>query len=314
MRSSCSDLGDFVEATTGDSTRLVASDVVSEPPSPTSSETLSETSTEITSEISSETSSGISSETSTMTSSETSSVTSSEAATSNALVSGTSSSEDPWVKESEELLASFDRNALSRWTKESDISDEWKSYFAMDNRFVLTFKNYDYLMSLAPSVKRFGVYVEDMKTGKTFTINGDEDFYAASTRKLAICTMGLRLVQDKKMRLDDYVMYNPEWDDEPGASVIQVHSRKGDVFQILTLIDYIGRYSDNIALNMLVRKIIVSGGYEEYKHQMTILTGREFVPENVYTPRQLAHSVKALCVSVAQDPIFEALVYPLEEV
>lgn len=200
-----------------------------------------------------------------------------------------------------------------RWNIHVDVPDEVKSFFHIDDLRIHTIKNYDYLLSIMPNVTRIGVYIEDMRTGKVFSVNADQDFYAASTRKLAIATVALNLVKEGKISLDDYVPYNPEWDDEPGASVIQVYGKKGDAYRVRTLIEYIGKYSDNIALNMLVRKIFASAGQDYYRKSMEMIFSREFSYENYYTPRQMANSVKYLCRVNEENPNYEVFVSALEE-
>lgn len=201
---------------------------------------------------------------------------------------------------------------ISRWIGHTDLSDEAKKFFDVNRLSINTLKNYDYLLSISKSVCRIGIYIEDMKTGRVFSINPNADFYAASTRKLGIATIALDLASEGRLSMDDYVYYIPEWDDEPGSSVIQVYGKKGDAYQVRTLIEYIGKYSDNIALNMLARKIFATAGGEYYFNRMGQIFGRAFAYENYYTPVQLANSVKYLCNAAMRDSGYEVFVQALE--
>lgn len=206
-----------------------------------------------------------------------------------------------------------DRSNTDRWTKRVELGEEERSFFQIDAEELSKLGDLHYLMSLSPQVLRLGIYLEDFRTGKTFTIHADEDFYAASTRKLAINGAAMYMVQSGLLDLKDVVVYLPEMDEEGGAGILQQFAEKGDAFSIETLIDYSGRYSDNIALNMLVRKMISVRGAAYYGEQLERMTGRAYVPENIYTPRQMANSVKALVAGPLEDPAFEIVVRSLEE-
>lgn len=208
---------------------------------------------------------------------------------------------------------SMRRTDIGRWMVHLDLPDETKHFFNIDYLSMNTLKNYKYLLSISPSVRRIGIYIEDMRTGKVFSYNANADFYAASTRKLGITTIVLDLASEGRLSLDDYVYYIPEWDDEPGSSVIQVYGKKGDAYQVRTLVEYIGKYSDNIGVNMLARKIFATAGREYYYKSMGQVFNRPFVYENYYTPLQLANSVKHLCDAAMRNPDYEVFVQALEE-
>lgn len=199
---------------------------------------------------------------------------------------------------------------LTRFQKTPALTPALEEYFTVAPEDFGKFRDEKHWTSLSPSLLRVGVYIEDVKSGKTLEIRADEDFYAASCKKLPVCSVAVRMANIKLLSLDDSVMYLPN-DQEGGSGVIQNYPPRA--YTIRSLMEYIGIYSDNIAANMLIRKLENTNGKSYYRQQMEQETGRPFQPENIYTPRQLANAVKSVCAGYDLNPaLFEEMIKPFE--
>ncbi|GFZ31027.1 serine hydrolase [Clostridium zeae] len=105
-----------------------------------------------------------------------------------------------------------------------------------------------------------GIAYYDLNSSLGFSINGDKTFKAASTVKVPISMATVDLIKENKLTMDQGVIYSSQ-DYEDGAGILQGTSRLRKPIDINTLIDYSIKYSDNIAVNMLLRTIT-----PEYKY------------------------------------------------
>nr|WP_274600984.1 serine hydrolase [Clostridium yunnanense] len=105
-----------------------------------------------------------------------------------------------------------------------------------------------------------GVAYYDLNSDLGFNINGEKIFGAASTVKVPISMATVDLVKENKLTMDQGVVYSSQ-DYEDGAGILQGTSTLREPINISTLIDYSIKYSDNIAVNMLLKTIT-----PEYKY------------------------------------------------
>lgn len=105
-----------------------------------------------------------------------------------------------------------------------------------------------------------GIAYYDLNSSLGFSINGYKTFKAASTVKVPISMATVDLIKENKLAMDQDVVYSSQ-DYEDGAGILQGTSRLSKPINIGTLIDYSIKYSDNIAVNMLLRTIT-----PEYKY------------------------------------------------
>lgn len=99
-----------------------------------------------------------------------------------------------------------------------------------------------------------GVYVTDLPTGKTASLNPHAEFYGASTLKVPIAMAVLKRVDEGKLSLDDKIAYREE-DFQAGAGSLQATIKPGDRIAVRELLRLMIVISDNIARNMLERHI-----------------------------------------------------------
>lgn len=99
-----------------------------------------------------------------------------------------------------------------------------------------------------------GVYVTDLPTGRTASINPNAQFYGASTLKVPIAMAVLKQVDEGRLSLDDRIAYREE-DFQAGAGSLQATIKPGDRISVRELLRLMITISDNIARNMLERHV-----------------------------------------------------------
>jgi len=99
-----------------------------------------------------------------------------------------------------------------------------------------------------------GVYLTDLASGQTASLNPMATFYGARTLKVPIAMAVLWLVGQGRLSLDQTIAYLPQ-DFQAGTGTLQATIRPGDRISIRRLLDLMTTVSDNIARNMLERYI-----------------------------------------------------------
>ena len=94
----------------------------------------------------------------------------------------------------------------------------------------------------------------DLTTGKTLQINNKIVWHTASTIKVPVVMIILDMISEGSLKETDTMRYDADSDYESGTGNLQ-NMDKSQPFDMMMLCEYAIRYSDNIALNMLTRKI-----------------------------------------------------------
>ncbi|MDF2629808.1 MAG: putative beta-lactamase [Symbiobacteriaceae bacterium] len=136
-----------------------------------------------------------------------------------------------------------------------------------------------------------GVYVTDLASGQTASVNPSATFYGASTLKVPIAMTVLWLVGQGRLSLDQRITYLPQ-DFQAGAGVLQATIRPGDRITIRRLVDLMITVSDNIARNMLER-YIGSGTVRRYMTSIGVTPPYDPVARTV-TPYGMNQALIAL--------------------
>ncbi|MCL0052851.1 serine hydrolase [Peptococcaceae bacterium] len=129
----------------------------------------------------------------------------------------------------------------------------------------------------------YGIFVIDLKSGRTFGINHLESFHAASTFKLPLNVYLYRqiacgLIDDKKKLLYLKKHY------EGGTGILQ-YKPVGSAYSIAELSKYSIVYSDNVATNILISYL----GMKSIKKYMREVGGLIVVDnKNLTNPRDMA--------------------------
>jgi len=98
-----------------------------------------------------------------------------------------------------------------------------------------------------------GLVVKDLQTGWTFLHNDEARFPAASLIKIPIMVASFKAVEDGRLDLQEkYVLRRP---DRVGGSGLLRRMRNGRTFTYGELIDYMVTHSDNIATNVIIKRL-----------------------------------------------------------
>ena len=111
----------------------------------------------------------------------------------------------------------------------------------------------------------FGISAVNLKTGQLFAINGDKNFFMASTYKVAIATQLLTLVDENKLQLDKITIITPH-DIVPGSGIISQYFSNGNIsMPMLELLKLMMQQSDNTATDILLN---LAGGPSAVTHRL----------------------------------------------
>nr|WP_276020510.1 serine hydrolase [Acetivibrio straminisolvens] len=152
---------------------------------------------------------------------------------------------------------------------------------------------------------RFGIYFIDLHTGREFGINDTEEFFAASTFKIPLNLYVYDSIREGKIDADTVLEYTEE-DFEGGTGVIWNKESFGKTFTVRELLRLSIVYSDNVAVNMLLRCV----GKANVKNYMRELGGiRVDDRKNVSCPKDMALYLKKVYeLSENGDPLGKELV------
>lgn len=143
---------------------------------------------------------------------------------------------------------------------------------------------------LGSNTNNVGVTYRDLNSGETIEINGYKVFTAASTVKVAIALAIADKLETGELSPDTLVYYSSA-DYEGGTGIMQGQD-KSKPYKVINLVEYMIRYSDNIATNMLLGVY----GYENFKNYLDQITE---IPTNHY-----ANQLTALGATNALEKLY----------
>lgn len=161
---------------------------------------------------------------------------------------------------------------------------------------------------LGSNVNKLGLIYYDINAKKSIEINADIQFAAASTVKVPINMLMYDMIQEKKIDISEKLEFQ-EVDFEEGAGVLQGENLSKPI-AIKTLSDYSIRYSDNIAINMLLRKV---GNENRYNFIETIV-GHPILHEgNNITPRDSFKILERLYLNPQDNEYYPTLIETMKK-
>ncbi len=113
------------------------------------------------------------------------------------------------------------------------------------------------------NLKIASIYIRDESTGRGFTINPDEKYSMASLIKVPIMISYYKLAENDPSILTKQIEYTGENDlnsDRSISSTIQLE--KGKIYTVEQLIEYMIKYSDNNAYDLLVNNLNITDTYK----------------------------------------------------
>lgn len=132
---------------------------------------------------------------------------------------------------------------------------------------------------------RWGLYAIDLRTGREYGVHADRPFAAASTFKLPLALFICEQVAQGRLSITEQISYTKA-DYDPGEGVLH-GLRAGEALSVAYLVDVMLRESDNIARNMLLRRV-GREAFWEYVGRLGI-PRRELDPQTpLTTPREMA--------------------------
>ncbi|MBC7349666.1 MAG: serine hydrolase [Candidatus Aminicenantes bacterium] len=147
-----------------------------------------------------------------------------------------------------------------------------------------------------------GLVVKDLQTGWTFLHNDEALFPAASLIKIPIMVACFKAVEEGRVSLTEKYVLRRQ--DRVGGSGLLRRKRNGRVFTYEELIDYMVTHSDNIATNVIIKKLgfnYISQVFEELGLRDTVLNrqmmdfrARENGLENYTSAREMAELLEQI--------------------
>ncbi|WP_279379054.1 class A beta-lactamase-related serine hydrolase [Acetivibrio straminisolvens] len=126
----------------------------------------------------------------------------------------------------------------------------------------------------------------DLHTGREFGINDTEEFFAASTFKIPLNLYVYDSIREGKIDADTVLEYTEE-DFEGGTGVIWNKESFGKTFTVRELLRLSIVYSDNVAVNMLLRCV----GKANVKNYMRELGGIRLMTEKTCLVLRIWHYI-----------------------
>lgn len=100
---------------------------------------------------------------------------------------------------------------------------------------------------------QIGLFIKDLNTGEEFSLNGDKNWYLASTIKIPVAIEVLRQVDSKKLSLDQKIHITQEDYVDGNGPLKSMHP--GEEVSVGYLIEQMIIWSDNMATDMLMRVV-----------------------------------------------------------
>ncbi len=102
----------------------------------------------------------------------------------------------------------------------------------------------------------YGVYIKNLSSGQTYTLNADYKFYAASLFKLPVGVAVLKEIDNGNLSLEDHLTYNDNNYDD-GSGIINTYPA-GSELSVNDILKALYKTSDNSAQSMLLDKLDVN--------------------------------------------------------
>ncbi|WP_138205030.1 serine hydrolase [Haloimpatiens lingqiaonensis] len=136
---------------------------------------------------------------------------------------------------------------------------------------------------LGNGIDRVGLIYYDLNSGEKISINGDKICTAASTYKVGMNMVAYNSIREGRLGVNEKLKYRTSMY-ESGTGILQnqMSTTLKKPISVQKLLDYSIKYSDNIATNMLSRRL---GGVQAVRRKVCDITGIQIdTKHNVITP------------------------------
>ncbi|MCB2298233.1 serine hydrolase [Clostridium tagluense] len=161
---------------------------------------------------------------------------------------------------------------------------------------------------LGSNINKVGLVYYDIESENFIEINQDKQFLAASTIKVPINMLMYDMIQEGKIDINEKLIFK-ECDYEEGAGELQGTDLSKPI-ALKTLSDYSIIYSDNIAINMILRKI---GDENKYKYIEKILGHPTVHSENNTTPKDSFKILEKLYLNLDNNKYYSGLIETMKK-
>lgn len=161
---------------------------------------------------------------------------------------------------------------------------------------------------LGSNINKVGLVYYDINTKKFIKINEDKQFVAASTIKVPINMLMYDMVQDQKIDINEKLKFQKS-DFEEGAGILQGKDLSKPI-PIKTLSDYSIKYSDNIAINMILRKV---GNENKYNYIEDIVGNPTVHSGNNTTPKDSFKILEKLYLNLEDNKYYTTMIETMKK-
>jgi len=161
---------------------------------------------------------------------------------------------------------------------------------------------------LGNNINKVGLVYYDINFKKFIQINQDKQFVAASTIKVPINMLMYDMIQEKKIDINDKLIFQ-EGDYEEGAGILQGRDLNSPI-SLSTLSDYSIRYSDNIAINMILRKV---GNENKYDYIEKIVGHPTMHNGNNTTPKDSFKILEKLYLNLEDNKYYTSMIETMKK-
>ncbi|GCD11007.1 serine hydrolase [Clostridium tagluense] len=161
---------------------------------------------------------------------------------------------------------------------------------------------------LGNNINKVGLVYYDIESENFIEINQDKQFLAASTIKVPINMLMYDMIQEGKIDINEKLIFK-ECDYEEGAGELQGTDLSKPI-ALKTLSDYSIIYSDNIAINMILRKV---GDENKYKYIEKILGHPTVHSENNTTPKDSFKILEKLYLNLDNNKYYSGLIETMKK-
>ncbi|WP_243428083.1 serine hydrolase [Clostridium rhizosphaerae] len=156
---------------------------------------------------------------------------------------------------------------------------------------------------LGKNIDNVGISYYDINSGKQIIINGDKTFLAGSTVKVQMNMVLYDMFQKGQISSSESLKYTPDCYEE-GTGILQGQSLISPI-PIQTLSDYSILHSDNIATNMIIKKL----GYQNMRNLIDEKLGHATDhSENYITANDETALLKLLYSNPENNPFYSKLI------
>lgn len=172
---------------------------------------------------------------------------------------------------------------LKRWRE--DLEEEIRDFWGED-------------------LSKIGLVYYDLERGQKIAINEEKVFTAASTSKVQLNMIAYDLARNSELSLDEKILYS-EGDFEEGAGRILADYKKTKPIPMQVLLDYSIKYSDNIATNMIIRKL---GGSTKLRNLANIMAGTNTDTQGNYITAEQQFRLLKILYDKREDQYYSHLI------